>query len=115
MWLRVVVILAAIGAALFPIDSRVVESLYSSGIYPMFQPTVTTVSNIAPFALLDVLLVLGALLWVVMLIAELVAGRVRGWPRAFGRILARSGLWVSAFYLLFLALWGLNYRRVPLG
>jgi hypothetical protein len=34
--------------------------------------------------------------------------------RSFGRILMRTGFMAATLYLAFVAVWGLNYRRVPL-
>jgi hypothetical protein len=115
MWLRVFVILVALGAALLPTDPRLVESLYSAGVYLMFQPTVTAMSNVAPFALGDLLIAAVVFGWMAMLVTELVRGARRGWVHAAGRILARTALWAAVLYLAFLAVWGLNYRRVPLA
>jgi hypothetical protein len=81
------------------------------GIYPMVQRVMTTVSNQLPFALLDAaaagLLLGGA----VMLRSRVRAmGLRRALPRASIALVTTTAL----IYLLFLGMWGLNYRRVPL-
>src|SRR6202040_968223 len=100
------------GAALLPLPPSVVERVYSIRLYPAAQPWMTRASNAAPFALFDPL-VAGALgAWMATAIRDLV--RRTRWLRALGAIAARTLVWSSAFYLCFLLVWGLNYRRVPL-
>jgi hypothetical protein len=53
--------------------------------------------------------------WSASAAADLIRGRSRGWGRAAMRVAVRTVVWGSALYLLFLASWGLNYRRVPLA
>jgi hypothetical protein len=101
----------AAAAGLMPLPAGWVERSYSRGFYPMLQHHVTRVSNLIPFALFD-----GLCLAVIA--AAVIAGSRR--VRAFGRgrgliILAGDGVRAAAaLYLLFLACWGLNYRRLPL-
>ena len=106
----VLVAVAAVCASI-PVPSRYVESVYSRTIYPAMQWWVTMASNTVPIALLDVALgvVLSALAW-----RFVVRARRFGFRRASGWALVtliRSG---AVAYLAFLALWGLNYRRMPL-
>ena len=89
-----------------------VERWYSAGVYPPLQRAVTSVSNAFPFALLDVLVAALPVAW------TLVAAH--GVRRSTHR-LQTLGLWAlrtvagaALLYLVFLAMWGLNYRRVPL-
>jgi hypothetical protein len=96
-------------AALVPWSSQSIERIYSGGIYPHIQPTLTRASNAVPFAWLDV--------WIVLALASIVgtAARARrggaGWIAALGATLWRAVTVASTAYLLFLLLWGLNYRR----
>ena len=104
-------ILIAVVCAVAPIPSATVERVYSMGIYPVVQGVTTTVSNQVPFALLDVaaggLLVSAA----VMLRSRVRAvGLRRALPRATITLVGTTAL----IYLLFLGMWGFNYRRVPL-
>lgn len=110
MWRAAVVTLAA-AAALVPIPPGLVERVYASGLYPAWQPHVTRLSNLTPVALFDVLLVAVAAAWVGAAIRDLARG---SWLRAAIRALVRTIVWSAGLYLLFLAAWGLNYRRVPL-
>jgi hypothetical protein len=115
MWLQAGVVLLAVVAALVPVDSRVVERWYSTSVYPAGQRLLTPASNLVPFAWLDVLIA-GALLLVLGIVWRAFRTarpkkRGRPWLVALGRLLTAS----AAAYLLFLAIWGLNYRRVPMA
>jgi hypothetical protein len=108
--LGVLVLLAATAAAV-PVPAATVERWYSNGIYPRIQSMMTAASNHIPFAVLDAaaaILIGFGLAWFVR--------RVRAIGAA--RALLRAGACVvscaAVLYLLFLGLWGLNYRRVPL-
>jgi hypothetical protein len=107
---RGILIVVAIAAALIPLSPRLVERWYSASIYPRIQHALTPLTNHVPVALLDVVVAL----LLVVLIGTFVT-RLRG---GFVRAVARTTLTVvtlaAALYLCFLALWGLNYRRVPL-
>jgi hypothetical protein len=102
---------AAIVAALVPLPAAFVERWYSGTLYPIVQRGLTPASSVLPVALLDIA--------VVGLVAAAVAFVVRRW-RAAGarRALAASvegGLRSAAvLYLVFVCLWGFNYRRLPL-
>jgi len=111
---RIVVIGAAVVAAVAPIDPRLVERWYSTGAYPVIQGVLTPVSNLLPFALLDVLAV-GALCAALVMLARAVgrARRKRTWRPIL--ITLVSLVWSAAVvYLAFLIVWGLNYRRVSM-
>ena len=112
---KIGIVALAVGAAIAPIAPATVERWFSTGLYPALQRLVTPVSNLAPFAVLDVL-ALGGCVAVVLLVvrAVLAARRTRRMTpilRAAGD-LAAAGAFV---YLAFLVSWGLNYRRVPLA
>lgn len=105
-----VVFTLAVVVAAAPLPARIVERWYSSGIYPAIQRPLTTLSNLVPFALFDALWI-GAVAAVVIMVRRRVreSGWGRGGLRAGGAMLRASAL----VYLVFLATWGLNYRRVP--
>jgi hypothetical protein len=108
---RVTVWTLALASALMPLPASLVEQVYSRGIYPAFQPYVTAASNMVPVALLDVAL---GILLLVFAVRYVRAIRAKGW-RLGSASLALSLLTTTAVvYLLFLATWGLNYRRIPL-
>ena len=101
----------AVAAAVVPIAPSRVERWYSTTLYLSLQPHLTSLSSLVPIALLD--------LGVGVLILFLVWTFARDWRsagrlRAVARSLWRTTVTVAIVYLLFLATWGLNYRRVPL-
>lgn len=112
-WLQLAVVAAAAAAALTPLESAAVERWFSTGAYPHVQRALTPLSNSMPVAWLDLLS--GAALawlawrWRVALrrTGEPVGPRVRS---AAAATLTAA----AAVYLVFLGLWGLNYRRVPM-
>ena len=102
---------SAAAAALVPMPPAAVERNYSNGLYPSIQRTLTPLSNLTPFALLDLA---GIVLLLLVLSRVVRRARSQGWKRGLrGAVvtLLRVG---ALIYLLFLAIWGLNYRRVPL-
>ena len=101
----------ALVAAVAPLPPALVERWYSRGVYPPWQHALTSASNRVPFAVFDVLCVCAVLMAAVLLYRRV---RASGWRRgiwASALVLLRAG---SAVYLVFLAAWGLNYRRVPM-
>ena len=110
---RPALVIAAAAAALVPLPATLVERVYSTRLYPALQPLLTSLSNLAPFALFDGLLIVVALTWIVLSVRDL--RTVRGRLRAVVVILWRTIVWVAALYLVFLCTWGLNYRRVRLA
>ena len=105
------VCLLAAAAALVPIPPRSIELWYSRGLYPSLQRTLTAISNVSPFPLFDVLLIAGI---AAVAVAGYRAVRARGWKRGLVHALATLVCAAAVIYLVFLATWGLNYRRVPL-
>jgi hypothetical protein len=108
-----IVIVLAAAAALVPVPPSWVERWYAAGIYPPLQSAVTFVSNAARLALLDLLIALVLVLVTAATVRDAFkAGRRRIWLL---RLVRRAAVWSAAFYLAFVVLWGLNYRREPLG
>jgi uncharacterized protein DUF3810 len=110
--LQGILVSAAAAVAFLPAAPSRVEHLYSRGIYAALQPAVTSLSNRAPVPLLDVLIVAVAALWGTLFAIDLVAGR--GILRTIARGARRTIVWSAFVYLVFMAQWGLNYRRQPL-
>ena len=115
-WIAVGVVAAAVVAGLSPTSASWVEHSYSRQWYPAWQNVVTPVSSLFGFSLLDLLAIVAVL--------GLAASWWRGLRRS-GRGLSRRAAVVArltlhttalaaALYLVFLAMWGLNYRREPL-
>jgi hypothetical protein len=104
----------AVAIELAPLPAPWIERWYSVTLYPHIERGVTPLSNLVPFALFDVLLFVVA----VMVIVSLARATVGAWRARSVVPVARTLLHVAAggavLYVLFLALWGLNYRRIPM-
>ena len=110
MW-RTLLVLAAVAAALLPVDPARVEKWYSTGLYPRVQAHVTPLTNRIPVALLDLAVATCILVGAVLFVRSI--GMV-GWRRAVARGALSLMTGTAVIYLVFLIMWGLNYRRVPL-
>ena len=114
----IVIELTAVGlalvAAFVPIAPDAVERWFSTGFYPVLQRSVTPLSDLLPFAVLDVLAVGGCAAVLTVLIRAVRAARrtrrIAPIVRALGALAATA----ATVYLAFLGLWGFNYRRVPM-
>ncbi len=108
--------MVAVAAALAfaPLRPAWIEAWYSTSIYPHLERVLTPLSNGLPFAILD--LVLTALtVAVVVTVAKAVREAWR--QRTFRRLLPTLMHLVAGaatIYILFLVLWGFNYRRVQM-
>jgi hypothetical protein len=107
-------ILLAVVCALTPVSSQFVERVYSNRLYASLQPALTSVSNLAGIALIDLLLVVTVAAWLLLAVRDFSRSPQESRRRILGRIGLRTLAWSAAAYLAFLALWGLNYRRVRL-
>ena len=106
---RGLLVAAAAAAALVPLPPAAVERWYSARVYATLQPLLTSLSNLAPFALLDLLIGAAAAIWIALAVRDF--RRAPRCVRGALPIAARTAVWCAALYLLFLATWGLNYRR----
>jgi hypothetical protein len=104
---------AAVFAALVPFPRAFIERFYSTFLYAHLQRLITRASNLAVFALFDVLVVAIVAVWLLALIVDVRRERGR-WKRVVPPVLVRSVVWASVLYLAFVFLWGFNYRRVKL-
>lgn len=101
----------AAAALLAPIPASLVERLYSSGLFPPLQRTLTSASNLTAVAWLDLVIVL--------VVAVILLRTLRdAWTRPALRVIVRLAgrlVSVAAFVCIaFVLSWGLNYRRTPL-
>jgi hypothetical protein len=111
LWTIVIAVLLAVA----PIPSSWIEFGYSTSAYPRIERTLTPLSNLVPFAILDLLLLIVVPTVVFRLVtAGRESWRVRG-VRPFGRTVFHLLATTAALYIAFLALWGLNYRRVRMA
>ena len=114
-WLPAALVGAAVLMAVLPVPRAAVESAYSQGVYPVLRQVVTAATDRVPLVLFD---------WLLSGVAAGVAGwsawrlarpGPRGRLRALGAVAARLAVVAAALYLVFLANWGLNYRRETLA
>lgn len=111
-WWLLPLVVAAILAAPWP--SWFIEYAYSRALYPHIQRVMTALSNRTPWAVMDVLLVGGAVYVAWLLVRAVAAVRERGVVSALWELLRRVLRTSAVIALVFLIVWGLNYRRVPL-
>ena len=109
---QVGLVLAAVVAALAPVPATLIERVYSTSVYRIIQRVVTPASNAVPFPLFDALIGITVAVWLLLLVLDV---RRRSWLRVAGRLVKRTAALAAAFYLGFLLVWGLNYRRVKLA
>jgi hypothetical protein len=112
--LSVVAPVVAVLVLLVPIPAWIVDDFYSRDMYPWFQNLVTTVTNVLPLAVIDVLLVLIAVLTLHRTWRLFHVMRQRGVIDAIWEAVRRIVRFVSIVAILFYWAWGFNYRRLPL-
>ena len=111
---EVALVAVAVVFAFAPLRPASIEAWYSTSIYPHVERALTPLSNGVPFAILDLLLVgLAVAVIVILSRAARDAWRRRTWRRLL-TTLAHFLAGAAAIYILFLLLWGFNYRRVPM-
>lgn len=111
--LTLAVVSAAVFAALVPFPRTFIERFYSMFLYAHLQRLITRASNLAAFALFDVLVIGIIAAWLLALIVDIRRARGRR-RRVLASVLVRSIVWASVLYIAFVFLWGFNYRRVKL-
>jgi hypothetical protein len=92
--------------------ASVVERWFSTGLYPVVQRLITSLTNLLPVAFLDLVLAVPAILVATVRVLRAAVSRRSVVPVAkavVGAVVVGSGV-----YLVFLLLWGLNYRRTPM-
>jgi hypothetical protein len=107
-------LLIAVVLAVAPVPDWMIERFYSRDFYPLVQGIVTSMSNVVPLALLDVFILIAVAIvirWIVLFVGAL---RTDGIIDAVWEIFRRVVRGVSIVAILFLLMWGLNYRRTPL-
>src|SRR5438477_5851394 len=109
--LRWLLPVGAVGLAIVPFPATAVERWYSTGVYGVLQPPLTRVSNVAPFALLDLAGGVAIAAFLALVVKDFA---LAGWRRALARSLGRLVIWGAAVYIVFAVAWGLNYRRLRL-
>lgn len=107
--------LAAVFCALLPVPDWILEQYYSRDLFPPLQGALTAASNAAPFAVLDAIIGLTALLVLYRLWRLTFVVRERGLLAALSEAVRRAVRFASVLVVLFFVIWGFNYRRLPLG
>jgi hypothetical protein len=107
------VVLAAV-AAVAPMPPARVETWYSRGMYLSMQRVLTAASNLTAIAVLDVLIAMAIVAAAVWLFLRVRRRGSSGWGRTLMRLGADTLVAAACVYLVFLAAWGLNYRRQSL-
>jgi hypothetical protein len=108
------IVLSALAAAVMPVDSTTIENGYAVPIYPKIQAILTPISNLVPFALFDVLTVGAAVVLILAVTFAAARAKAQRDVRPLLRVVASITTAAATIYLIFLAVWGLNYRRVPM-
>lgn len=90
-----------------------VEHIYSTGVYPVIDRAVRSLSDLIPFSLGDLFFVALGVVLIVGLWGTfaLTLATFRGW--AILAFVRRALVVLAAVYLWFLGSWGFNYLRVP--
>jgi hypothetical protein len=99
--------------AALPLPAGFVERVYSGGLYPILQPSITAASNLSPVAVGDLLvsLIFVALCtWWILRIKKARGHRLK----AVGYLTLNTLVCIAILYLGFMLLWGFNYQRRPL-
>jgi hypothetical protein len=112
--LQAIVVVLAVFAALAPVSPDVVERWFSTGLYPSIQHLLTPLANALPFAWLDVLSLAACAGVIVLFVRALRASRSARRIAPLLRAVATLVTAAAGVYLVFLLLWGFNYRRVPM-
>ena len=94
-----------------PLPATLVERWYSQSFYIHFQRILTPVSNLIPIALLDLAAIATLIAWFLYIRR---VRRLKTWVAVLKVAIVRLVVFAAATYVIFLACWGLNYRRMPL-
>jgi hypothetical protein len=109
------IVAAAALVAVLPVPAPLIEQYFSAGWYPRVQQRLTPLSNLAPFAFFDLIVLAVVVVAVSMLAAGVVQARRERRLAPVPGAVARLVILAAALYLAFLAIWGLNYRRIGMA
>jgi hypothetical protein len=108
-------VLVAATLALAPLRPAWIEASYSTSVYPRLERGLTPLSNGVPFAILDLLLVALTIAVVVTLTRAVREAWRQRTIRRLALTVAHLLAGAAAMYVLFLLLWGFNYRRLQMA
>jgi len=97
-----------------PVPASMIDRFYARDAYPILQGVVTTMSNGIPLAVLDLLLLTLVLVLVRWTVRGVRVARARSVNIAIWDIFRRLVRTASIVAILFVLMWGLNYRRTSL-
>ncbi len=112
-WLAAPLIAALL--VLVPIPGWVVEQFYARGIYPVVQHGMTAASNLVPFALLDLFIVAAVYFTLRRFLRLMSVARHESVVDALWEGIRRVARMVALLTIVFMLLWGFNYRRETLS
>ena len=112
---RVAIVAVAVVMAAIPLPRPLVEAVYSRGAYPVVRQLVTGLSNRTDLVLFDLLLIGGLVALPAWWLWRLGRAPRGGRLRVLASLAGRTTAGAAALYLVFLATWGMNYRRVSLA
>jgi len=92
----------------------ITEKYYSSGIFPVTSAIQTGISNIFPFSLYEIFIMLIALIFLYMLYRLVRSIYLKNFSEEAARFAAFILFAVSLWWFLFNFLWNLNNYRIPL-
>ena len=107
-------LLIAMIAVVAPVPTMFIDRFYAVEYYPAVQSIITSMSNAVPLALLDLYLVAIALLLLRWIVKFFGMTRQHGIVDAIWDFIRRVIRTASVIAILFMVLWGLNYRRTSL-
>jgi len=103
-----------LAALLLPLPEAYVEQFYSRDLYPWLQRGLTALSNLVGFSVLDVLIGLGLLGGLYRLYRLVKVAFATGPVDALWEGIRRAVRFGGVLLIVFVLVWGLNYKRVPL-
>ena len=110
----VAVIALAVVVGVAPVPASWIEQIYSREIYLVGQQVLTSLSSFFSVAVLDVMAVLGLVGFIYWWVRALRVNVQESRMRIIAKMCLNTVATVAVLYLIFMVLWGFNYRRQPL-
>ncbi len=118
LWLLLLLPTAVLVSAVSAARPEVVETTYSSGLYPMLFAPISRAVGLLPFSLAEMIVLAAAVLGVVSaarVIRHLLCGRRRTRIRSVSRLVVDLLVAASVLSFAFVLSWQVNYNRMPLS
>ena len=110
----VAVIGVAVMVGVVPVPASWIEQIYSREVYLVGQQVLTSLSSLFRVALLDVMAVLALVGFICWWVRAIRADAQKSRIRIIAKMCLNTMATAAVLYLMFMVLWGLNYRREPL-